>query len=165
VSLAALLLSLLSSAEARTSVSLQVAPLLAGGVTVQAEHSTESLRWSFATSLGARASAAGDYRGSNVSLAFEVRRWWHVGPLSSAPLPGRVGGALLWARAEAVWVRLEHLDGSPVGASLRGGGSIGLGYRLLPGWRFELTPVLGVGFDFSTHRLSAVPGLTVGVVF
>lgn len=165
MSLAILLLGLLSTVEARDTVSLQAAPLLAGGVTLQAERSTPTLRWSFATSLGVRASAAGDYRAFNLSLGLEARRWWHVGPLSSAPLLGSVGGLLAWGRIDAVWVRLEHLDGTSAGATVRGGLSAGVGYRLLPGWRFELTPVVGAGLDVATNQVSAVFGLTVGVMF
>ena len=157
-------LALASNDPARNTLSLPVAPLLAGGVSLQAERSTDTLDWSFAASVGARSSASGDYRGFNLSLGLEARRWWHVGPLASSSRFGTVGGVFSWARADAVWVRLESRD-AVVGASVRPSLSLGVGYRLLPVWRLEITPLIGAAFDVEALRLTASFGLTVGLVF
>ncbi len=162
----ALLLASLLGAEgdARNSISLPVTALLASGVGVQAERATEDLQWSFATSLGVRASGGGDYRAFNLSLGLETRRWWHVGPLSNCAF-GAVGGVFAWLRADAVWVRLEAARGRAIGSTVRSAFSAGAGYRFLPGWRLELTPLIGAGFDLSTLRATFNFGLTIGVVF
>lgn len=161
----ALLLTLLAAEPARTTVSLQTLPLLAGGLGIQAEQSTQSLRWSFALGLGARASAAqgSDFTARNLSLGLEARRWWHVGPLSCS-MVGAVGGPFAWLRTDLVYVHLAKLNGELVGSAFHPGISTGLGYRLLLGWRFEVTPSLGVAYDPTARRFTGSLGLTVGVM-
>ncbi len=161
-----LIISLLAAEPARTTLSLQTAPLFAGGVTIQAERATESLKWSFAVSLGARAAAAGlsDFTALNVSLGLEARRWWHVGPLSGSAF-GALGGPFVWLRGDLVAVSLSKLDGTGRGTALHPGASAGVGYRLMPVWRLEIAPTAGVAVDPLAHHLSASFGLTLGVVF
>ncbi len=160
-----LLLALLAAEPSRNTVSLQALPLLAGGVSVQAERSTQSLRWSFALGVGARAAAAqgSDFTALNLSLGIEGRRWWHVGPLSTS-MAGAVGGPFAFLRTDLVYVHLARLNGETVGSAVHPGLSTGVGYRLLPVWRLEVTPSLGVAFDLTARRFTGSFGLTVGVV-
>ena len=158
------------SDRAHHVVSIQVLPLLAGGVTIQGERYLKSRAWSFAISLGARSSTAADYGALRLSLGAEAKWWlWHVGPLSKSSL-GALGGAFVFGRVDLAWNRLEHAGRGTIGSALLTSETLGVGYRLLPWWRLEATPFLG--FELaqpnqrnwaSGMRFTFALGLTLGV--
>jgi hypothetical protein len=169
--LTALVCSTAFAEGSRNVASLPVLSLLAGGVSVQGERYFLDDRWSFALALGGRASAAGDYGSLKLSVSAEARRWLgHSAPLAVSG-DGALGGPFLWARVDGAWTRLEQRGQGMLGAMVSTAQGIGLGYRLLPWWHFELTPTLGIDATqvdtarFLETRLVLALGFALGYVF
>jgi hypothetical protein len=148
-------------------LSVPVLSLAASGASLQVERYVVGTDWSLAATLGLHVIAAGDYGSLRLSAGSEVRRWFHLGPLSSSGV-GALGGPFAWGRADVAWTRLERAGRGMIGAAAVMSQSTGLGYRILPWWRLELTASAGIGvaeaFSPSSVRVTAVFGLTVGCV-
>lgn len=160
------------STRANYVLSMPVLPLFAGGFSLQGERYFAEHSWSLAANLGARSSTAGDYGSLHLFAGMEIRRWLgHVGPLAKNGY-GPLGGPFVSARFDLAWNRLERTGAGTIGGGLLTSESVGLGYRLLPWWRLEVTPSAGIAVNHldarrwaSVVRVTAVFGLTLGCVF
>lgn len=159
--------------EPHWAFSLQLPSLLAGGVALQVERYLGEERWSLAVALGARSPDSGNYEAAEGNVGFELRRWlWNRGPWASrngvAP-----GGLFAFAREDLGYLQLRR-EGHLLGDSLQSASSLGVGYRLLPLGRLELTPSVGGALLVDRPLSSSAPpsirprlhfGLTAGLIF